>query len=88
MYGRPDRIKITTIFFVQINGTCEKVLVALKEIIDVVDNSDPKVLNSPLQNLRSRSEVIYFNSVPYSISVLIRIQTPDPAQDLSLKQGQ
>jgi hypothetical protein len=43
IYGRPDRIKITTIFFVQINGTCEKVLVALKEIIDVVDNSDPKV---------------------------------------------
>ena len=29
--------------FRKINGTCEKILVALKEIIDVVDNSDIKV---------------------------------------------
>jgi hypothetical protein len=67
---RGDRIKITTIFFVQINGTCEKVLVALKDIIDVVDNSDPKVLYSPLRSHCSKSGVIYFNSGPYSISVL------------------
>jgi len=77
IYGMPDRIKITTIFFVQINGTCEKVLVALKEIIDVVDNSDPKVLYSPLTSLCSRSGVIYFNSGPYGIRPSVS-SDPDP----------
>jgi hypothetical protein len=78
-YRRPDRLKITTIFFVQINGTCEKVLVALKEIIDVVDNSDPKVLyrHSPLKSLCSRSGVIYLYSGPYSIFPSVS-SDPDP----------
>lgn len=32
---------------VQINGTCDKILVALKEILDVVDNSDVKGPDQP-----------------------------------------